>query len=186
MMKGLIVNSVIDESKVQVTKMIEIYMQKINPKPKLARKPSNVPEFVDVSKLQIPDASRDVVWNMLVATKNFVQASSSAPEIDLKKACLWKKTCFFCSRGARIMLIVTCVLLFHTALSMSTAFVFGGVAEKVFGWYPVHAYDEVKYWESKSRILNKELVSLERRVGYLVDEIEIAKAAMAAAAANER
>ena len=182
MMKGLIVSSVIDESKVQVAKMIEIYMRKINPKQKVARAPSDVPEFVDVSKLRIPDASRDAVWSMLVATKNFVQQTSAAPEIDLKKASPWRKTCFFCSRAARIVLIIVCVLLFHTALSMSTEFVFGGVAERIFGWHPTRVYDEARYWEAKSKILNNELVYLERRLGYLIDEIEVAKAAMASAA----
>ena len=65
---------------------------------------------------------------------------------------------------------------------MSTEFVFRGVAERVFGLRPTRVYDEAKYWEAKSKILNNELVSLERRLGYLVDEIEVAKAAMASAA----
>ena len=65
---------------------------------------------------------------------------------------------------------------------MSTEFVFGVVAERIFGWHPTRVYDEARYWEAKSKILNNELVYLERRLGYLVDEIEVAKAAMASAA----
>lgn len=61
---------------------------------------------------------------------------------------------------------------------MLIEFVFGGVVERIFGWYFICVYDEVRYWEVKLKIFNNELVYLERRLGYFVDEIEVVKVVM--------
>ena len=44
----------------------------------------------------------------------------------------------------------------------------------------MRAVDEVAYWQKRSKLLNSELVALERRLGRLTSEIETAKMAMEA------
>jgi hypothetical protein len=59
---------------------------------------------------------------------------------------------------------------------------FGTISNSVFGAGTV---DEAIYWESKSKILTNELTTLERRVEFLVNEIEITKRALASAATKK-
>jgi hypothetical protein len=179
MMKSLIVSSVIDESKVVFAKMIELLHDHLNPSLKKQASRKKVPEeVVDISKLDIPDASKDVIWNMLKPLKNFVEANSADTNVDLKGASPWRITCVYCRRGSRILALLLLVVLTHAVLSVMAKMLFGVILNRAFG---MGAVDEATYWESKSKILTNELTMLERRVEFLVNEIEMTKKAFASA-----
>ena len=179
MMKSLIVSSVIDESKVVFAKMIELLHDHLNPSLKKQASRKKVPEeVVDISKLDIPDASKDVIWNMLKPLKNFVEANTADTNVDLKGASPWRITCVYCSRGSRILILLLLVVLIHAVLSVMAKALFGVIVNRAFGMGIV---DEVTYWESKSKILTNELTTLERRLEFLVNEIEMTKKALASA-----
>lgn len=176
MMKGLIVSSVVEESKIIVAKMVEMIMNKINPpKKKPLKKNSSVLEVVDISKLKIPEGSRDVVSKMLTPIKSFVRQSSQQMSVDLTDATPWQKTCILCSRAARVMLLIVVVLILHTAISFTSQSVYGALTRRALGLRFGRDYNEAAYWQAKSRLLNNELLSLERRLAYLTHEIEIAR-----------
>jgi len=178
MMKSLIVSSVIDESKVVVPKMIELAHDHMNPSPKRQASRKRAPmEVVDISKLHIPDASKDVVWSMLKPFKSFVKAGA-AENSALKGATPWRKTCVYCSIGARLFVLIILVLLAHALMSISARALFGGISERIFG---KRIIDETIYWETKSKVLANELTSLQRRMELLAKEVEHAKRALASA-----
>jgi len=97
-------------------------------------------------------------------------------DVDLKHATPWQKTCILCSRGARAFLLIIFVLIVHTVISSTTQLVFGELTRRGLGLRVGSGYNEAAYWEAKSRVLNNELLSLERRLAYLTHEIEIARA----------
>lgn len=178
MMKGLIVNSVTDESKEIIAKMVKIITNYINPKKKV--EDAAPLEIVDVNKLKIPESSRDIVRNMLAPLKSFVETSKTETVNEMRQMDKWQKLCFLCSRAAKVGLFFVGFLLAHALLSMLTQWAFGGLLSRLFGWYPMRAVDEVAYWQKRSKLLNSELVALERRLGRLTSEIETAKMAMEA------
>lgn len=52
----------------------------------------------------------------------------------------------------------------------------GAFTQTAFGFRWSRAYDDAAYWEARSRVLNNELTALERRLGYLAKEVELARA----------
>jgi len=176
MMKGLIVNSVMDESKEIIAKIVKIIMNDISPKKKAEDVAPQ--EIVDVNKLKIPESSKDIVRNMLAPLKSFVKSSKTETANEMKQMDSVQKVCFLCSKAAKVGLFFVSFLLAHALLSMLTQWAFGGLLSRLFGWYPMRAVDEVAYWQTRSKLLNNELVALERRLGQLTSEIETAKIAM--------
>ena len=183
MMKSLIVSSVIDESNVVFAKVLEMLQNHLHPSPKKqASRKKVIREVVDISKLEIPDSSKDVIWNMLKPFKNFVEGNATDSSEDLKVATPWRITCVYCQRGTRVLALLLLVLVAHALLSVMAKALFGTISNSVFGAGTV---DEAIYWESKSKILTNELTTLERRVEFLVNEIEITKRALASAATKK-
>jgi len=77
-----------------------------------------------------------------------------------------------------MLALLLLVVLAHAVLSVMAKTLFGVILNRAFG---MGAVDEVMYWESKSKILTNELTTLERRVEFLVNEIEMTKKALASA-----
>lgn len=175
MMKGLILSSVVDESKTIVRKTVKMVQNKLNPPKRVAKKEDSTKnEVIHYTNLKIPESSRDIVARMLTPLTNFVQSSDK--DEDLISATPLRKMCIRCTKGFKIMAVILMIFLIHTMLTFSAQFIFGGLWRHMFGAAPV---DDVTFWEARSKLLDNELVIIERRLAYLVKEIEVTKAAIA-------
>jgi hypothetical protein len=111
---------------------------------------------------------------MLTPLTNFVQSSDTNE--DLVSATPLRKMCIRCTKGFKITVVILMIFLIHTILTFSAQLIFGGLQRHMFGTTPV---DDVTFWEARSKLLDNELIVIERRLAYLVKEIEVTKAAIA-------
>ena len=136
MMKGLILSSVVDESKTIVRKTVKMVQNKLNPPKRVAKKEDSTKnEVIHYTNLKIPESSRDIVARMLTPLTNFVQSSDK--DEDLISATPLRKMCIRCTKGFKIMAVILMIFLIHTMLTFSAQFIFGGLWRHMFGAAPV-------------------------------------------------